>query len=305
MNELSIQHKQALELHQKILVSAQLAQQNLYEMCSALKQMRDDKLYKELGYSNFEEYCTCETPFSKRQAYKYISVIENISLENVKSTSHLSIEKLSLLASVSQSEQAEIAEKIDLEQTTVKQLKAEIDKIKAEKKDCEEEAISLRTSLSASKTRISTLEQQNSDYKAQIDELESKPIEVAVAEPSDNERRLQETIKSLEAENIRHYDELEAQYREDEKIVREQAEKDKQDAINQLTAEYEEKLAKAQQNSTDTVQDDKQVFKAYFSIAFDSFGRMLEFAKKSADKDFFKEKIDKLISNLQMQNENI
>ncbi len=47
--------------------------------------------------------------------------------------------------------------------------------------------------------------------------LKNRPIEVAVAEPSDNERRLNETIKALERENIKHYDELEEEYRNNEK----------------------------------------------------------------------------------------
>lgn len=57
MSELIIseQHRQAVELHQKIMISANLAQQNLFEMCTGLKTMRDNKLYKELGYSNFED----------------------------------------------------------------------------------------------------------------------------------------------------------------------------------------------------------------------------------------------------------
>lgn len=57
MSELIIseQHRQAVELHQKIMISANLAQQNLFEMCMGLKTMRDNKLYKELGYSNFED----------------------------------------------------------------------------------------------------------------------------------------------------------------------------------------------------------------------------------------------------------
>ena len=53
----SKQHQQAVELHQRILTSANLAQQNLWDMCTGLKAMRDGKLYKELGYNNFEDYC--------------------------------------------------------------------------------------------------------------------------------------------------------------------------------------------------------------------------------------------------------
>ena len=57
---ISNEYKSAVELNQKIIITAQAAQQNLYDMCIMLKQMRDDKLYKELGYANFEDYCENE-----------------------------------------------------------------------------------------------------------------------------------------------------------------------------------------------------------------------------------------------------
>ena len=59
-NKLSPQYGKALELHNKILVSAQLAQNSLWDMCAGLKEMRDGKLYRELGYKNFEDYCGAE-----------------------------------------------------------------------------------------------------------------------------------------------------------------------------------------------------------------------------------------------------
>ena len=135
MSELIIseQHRQAVELHQKIMISANLAQQNLFDMCTGLKAMRDNKLYRELGYSNFEDYCENEVGFSREQGRKYISIIENISLENANSSWHLGVTKLALLATISEQEQQEISEKINLESTTVKQLKAEIEKLKSEK----------------------------------------------------------------------------------------------------------------------------------------------------------------------------
>ena len=92
---LSEQYKTAAELNQKIIFAAQMAQQNLFDMCRMLKQMRDDKLYKELGYQNFEEYCENEVGFSSRNARNYISIIENISEEKRKTFSAVGTSKLS------------------------------------------------------------------------------------------------------------------------------------------------------------------------------------------------------------------
>ena len=108
-NELKTQYETAIELNQKIIITAQMAQKNLYDMCVLLKQMRDDKLYKELGYQNFEDYCEQEVGMKRRNAYNYISIIEKT--ENVQSIAHFGMTKLSLLASLSEPEQKEIQEK--------------------------------------------------------------------------------------------------------------------------------------------------------------------------------------------------
>lgn len=325
MSEITVseQHKQAIELHQKIIVSANLAQQNIWDMCNGLKTMRDNKLYKELGYQNFEDYCETEVGFNRTQAHKYISIIENTS-ENVYSSKHLGVSKLYLLSTISEPEQAEIAEKLDLENTTVKQLKAEIDRLKDEKQEATDKSIDYCRQLNNAKKDADYYKQQadtskesyrnienqlaeekNKNFKLtnKVQELENRPIEVAVAEPSDNERRLNETIKALERENIKHYDELEEEYRNNEKIVRKQLENEKQEALRKQKEEYEERLKNVQ--TADGSSDDKDVFKAYFSIAYDSFVRMLDFAKQSQDKEFFKGKVEHLINALATQNTNL
>mgnify|MGYP000282548459 CR=1 FL=1 len=319
MSEITVseQHKQAIELHQKIIVSANLAQQNIWDMCNGLKTMRDNKLYKELGYQNFEDYCENEVGMKRRNVYNYISIVEKINAENVQSIAQIGMTKLALLATISEPEQAEIAEKLDLESTTVKQLKAEIDKLKSEKHEsqsklstAEKQRLDAENRLKGVREHNSLLEQQlrsergkNKDLTSKVEELESRPIEVAVAEPSDNERRLNETIKALERENIKHYDELEEEYRNNEKIVRKQLEDEKQEALRKQKEEYEERLKNVQ--TADGSSDDKDVFKAYFSVAYDSFVRMLDFAKQSQDKEFFKGKVEHLIEALATQNINL
>lgn len=314
---LSKQYIEASKLHQHIIASAELAQQNLFEMCTGLKTMRDNKLYRELGYSNFEDYCENEVGIKRRNAYNYISIIEKINPENVQSIAHFGMTKLSLLATISEQEQQEISEKINLESTTVKQLKAEIEKLKSEKASKQIELSEAKRNASSAQVRLhetsvelerkckkcEELSDRLDDANEQIKELENRPIEVAVQESSDNERRLQETLKALERENIKHYDELEKQYREDEQAVRQMLEKEKQEALLKQREAYEEKLNSLQADNNGG--DDKDIFKAYFSIAYDSFNRMLEFAKHSKDKDFFKSKVKNLIEALTTQNSNL
>lgn len=303
MNEITAQKQQAIELHQKILVSANLAQQNIWDMCNGLKTMRDNKLYKELGYQNFEDYCENEVGMKRRNVYNYISIVEKINTKNVQTFAQISKSKLMLLATISEPEQAEIAEKLDLENTTVKQLKAEIERLKDDNLNLSMNYDKMQSDKIKLSKENSKLEIANGVLREQVEELESRPIEVAVAEPSDNERRLNETIRALERENIKRNDELEAEYRENEKIVRKQLEDEKQEALRRQKEEYEERLKNVQ--TVDGTSDDKDVFKAYFSIAYDSFIRMLDFAKQSQDKEFFKGKVEHLIEALATQNINL
>lgn len=116
----------AYEVDASIKQGAQLAQQGLYQMAQGFKRMRDEKLYISLGYETFEQYCEEETGLKRAQVYNYIGVAENISEKFVYSGRQIGIKKLTLLSKLSPDEQTEIAEKVDLENTTVKQLKKKI-----------------------------------------------------------------------------------------------------------------------------------------------------------------------------------
>ena len=302
-NELSASYSKALDLHNKILVSAQLAQNNLWDMCAGLKEMRDGKLYRELGYQNFEDYCGAEFNMTRMQAHKYISIIENCNRENVNSSLHFGVTKLYLLSTLSEAEQEQITEENDVETMTVKQLETEIRELKeknaALKLDldelAEEHERTCEQATADSKT-ISGLRQNISALNQTIEELESRPIEVAVAEPSDDVRRLKETIRSMEADTARQMERMENEHIADVRQLHERNREETEKQLAALREQYEQKLAEA----TAADGDDRQAFKAYFAAAYDSFNRMLEFAKASENKEFFKNKINKLIASYEM-----
>jgi len=272
--------EQALELHNKILVSAALAQQNLWDMCSGLKQMRDGKLYKELGYQNFEEYCNEEFNMSRRNAYHYISVVENISPENVKTFSHFGRSKLMLLSTLSEPEQEKITEENDVESMTVRELEKEIRELKeknsALKLDLDElaeehERTCEKANEDVNKYRsgLRIAEAQNDELRDQIKELESRPIEVAVAEPSEDVRRLKETIKSLERSTEEQMERMENEHIED---VR---------GIHKRYKEQIEKLEKKLSEQSDNKSDEEQAaFDIYLSYAHDALFNLVGCASR-------------------------
>lgn len=157
----------AQELHQKILIHAQLVAQNLWEMCSSLKEMRDSKYFYNLGYMNFDDYCREALGIKRSQAYQYISIANKLSGDFVQSTGQIGVEKLALLASISDDEREQVMEQTNVESVTVRELKEQIKGLQAEKQR-------LETDLSESSEVRETLEHSNLVLKHQNSEYVKK-----------------------------------------------------------------------------------------------------------------------------------
>ena len=290
MNELSAEYIKAVELDRRIKTSAQLAQQSLYDMCMGFKEMRDSRLYKELGYSDFGEYCEQETGFKRTNVYNYISVAENLPEDFVHSSGQIGIKKLTLLSTLSDEQRETITETTDIENTTVKELKAKIDSVKKQNDALHEE---MRYREEEHETKSQKFKERIAELEAEIKELESRPIEVAVETDSKEVANLKDAMRRVDLDWSEKYSKLEEDSLKDRRELlqkAERAEKDKQDKLSQLReeldrtkAEYEKKLAgKTEITST---QDDKAIFKAYLSTAVDSVTRLVDFVNEHNDSD--------------------
>lgn len=293
MNELSAEYIRAAELDRRIKTSAQLAQQSLYDMCMGFKEMRDSRLYKELGYSDFGEYCEQETGFSRMNVYNYIRVAEKLPQDFVNSSLQIGVKKLTLLAKLSDEERTELAENIDLESTTVKELKAKIDILQNERDRAMESNAEASHQVFMADKKVLEMKNKVTQLEAEIKELENRPIEVAVETDSKEVANLKDAMRRVDLDWSEKYSKLEEDSLKDRRELlqkAEQAEKDKQDKLSQLReeldrtkAEYEKKLAgKA---DTAPVQDDKAIFKAYLSTAVDSVTRLVGFVNENNDSD--------------------
>lgn len=326
MNEISVNYKTAAELNQKIIFTAQMAQQNLFDMCVMLKQMRDEKLYKELGYPNFEDYCENEVGFSRMQAHKYISIIENV--KNVNSSLHFGVTKLALLSSLSESQQEEIQQNVNVEDISVRKLKEEIARLKEESESAGQRAenerqrrISAETDLLSAKSKNRSLTHDLDAANSRINELESRPVEVAV-----------ETDTKTLAENERLQQELEAAHDRIDELSRNDLHYDienakatikslnrsltnlQQDSANELNRTRQkmqreinrlnEQLEK-QKSTVQTVEiiDTKEIFKAYYKNAIGAFNAMLEAVSGFEDAGFCITKIEELLNILNKKTE--
>lgn len=290
MNELSAEYIKAAELDRRIKTSAQLAQQSLYDMCMGFKEMRDSRLYKELGYSDFGEYCEQETGFSRMNVYNYIRVAEKLPQDFVNSSLQIGVKKLTLLSTLSDEQRETITETTDIENTTVKELKAKIDSVKKQNDALHEE---MRYREEEHETKSQKFKDRIAELEAEIKELESRPIEVAVETDSKEVANLKDAMRRVDLDWSEKYSKLEEDSLKDRRELlqkAERAEKDKQDKLSQLRAEldrtkaeYEKKLAGKVDAAP--MQDDKAIFKAYLFTAVDSVTRLVGFVNEHNDSD--------------------
>lgn len=219
---LSIQHKQADEyqeatlLHHKIMANAEIAAGALLEMCQALKEMRDKKLYLQLNMPTFDAYCEEKVGIKARQAYTYISTYEKLGSTVLQSNASLGITKLELIAQLPAPDRATELAEGTFEGMSVKAIKELVKKSKEQAEQLEslfsknellqtkaDESEEKYTEL-LSKSTAEELRNSNiiTELNRKIKELENRPIEVAVAEPSpeDIEKIRQQIKAELEAE---------------------------------------------------------------------------------------------------------
>lgn len=262
------EEQRAQTLHRQIVGYGEVICQSLYGMCTAIKQMRDSKLYKALGHSTFESYAQEMLSMTARQAYTYISIADKLSEDFVKSTSQIGIQKLYLLAMASEETRTEIAAHTDLESTTVRELKAQIAALKkqseqAEKSrtDAEKRAQGWYDRYSEQGEQIASLNAQIAEQSERIDELESRPVEVAVPEPSREVQNLQDAMRRIN----REHEEWSAKMQDDH--IRE---------IQRLHADY-----RRQMEAMKT--DGSAVFPVYLDAAADAVSRLSEWVKSHGD----------------------
>lgn len=286
-NTITDSYLKAVNINRNIIVNAQAAQMSLYEVCKGLKEMRDGKLYKELGYQNFEEYCEKETGIKYRQAFNFIKIVEAYG-ENLQPVAGLGTTKLALLASLSEEERTEITESTDLESVSKRELEEKIKEIR-----------SLNTKLDTAenekeslKEELGQISRERENLYRQVKELEARPIEVTVSEPEKDNPELNKLKSKIE--------QLDRDWEQKYKKLQEESKKDKvvddlrhSEELERIKAEYEQKLAEAEKaadriiSESDSMEDIKETFIAYFTGAIDSTNRLLQFLDNIDEEEIF------------------
>lgn len=292
------QYTEAYNLNVKIHTSMQAIQQNLYDMCSALKKMRDGKLYKELGYQNFEDYCENGAGIGRQHAYKYIGIIEKLPSDFVASMRQIGMTKLTLLTALTDDQREELTQTVDLESTTVRELREQIAALKEESELDRKERDNANDAAQRWKN---TAQSAQADNQRLEDQVQSLTDQVKEAEEAKERNRL--TLLDLMKKKTERVKELEAQIKELESAPQEIAVVDHTEEIDALNAEIES-LRQQLAEKPDTQlalgvepiyqTDSKALFKPYLTAAADAVNRLAEFIaqhQSDANYDFFMEKM--------------
>ena len=262
----------AVNLNYHIKAAAQVAQQSLYEMCMGFKEMRDSKLYKELGYSDFGEYCEKETEFTPRSVYRYISIAENLPSDFVTPVSQIGV---------------------------------------ADKSAAEAEASAAAQQAKSLEKAKNALSQQIAALEAEIKELENRPVEVAVEPAKDGVmdktafdnicKTYEQQLDKVQEDALQDTIRLNREHTEQMNSLKAENEKKLEELRSQLEAAKRE-----QSELTVSVPDSKETFKAYLATAIDAAKRLCEFiGNNSADsnhdlfvakaKQFFKKMTEEIV----------
>ena len=264
------EQQQAEALHKQIKSYGSIIMQSFYGLCTAIKEMRDTRLYRQLGYSSFEGYTEAELGMKKVQAYSYIAIAERLTEDFVQSTEQIGVQKLYLLAMAPEETRTEIVRQNDLTETTVRELREQITALQSAKETAEADAAQARDAAreaeeAKERNRLTLLDlmkkktERVKELEAQIKDLESKPQDVAVVD---------------------HTEEIDALHTE----------------IEQLRAQLAEKPDTQLALGTEPIwqTDSKALFKPYLTAAADAVNRLAEFIaqhQSDANYDFFMEKM--------------
>ena len=236
-------NRQAYLLHNQIMASGALVSQYLLSMCKDLKMMRDEKLYTELGYKDFGEYCDKAVGIGARQGYTYIQSLEKLGANVIEENSHLGITKLSLLAQMNPVDRIQAIESGELENMSTRDVKELV-----EKSNAQSEQLSLLTEeRDGLQSENEDLEELVHKLKTENEELKNKPTEIS---PEPSAEKIAEIRAEIEAElKDKHAAEMEsavkaAKAEEKEKTAK-KIQKAKEEGIKEADSKKEQEIADA------------------------------------------------------------
>ncbi|MCH5195919.1 MAG: DUF3102 domain-containing protein [Oscillospiraceae bacterium] len=225
----AIPQERAAALTSRINANARIAAETLVAIGRDLKAMRDEKLYTALGCADFGEYCDKHTDIRQRQAYNFIKCYETYG-KQLSELSGIGVTKLTLMTVLDEEDREELISSGDAENLSARELQEKIDELKSKykqltldygqvkdaKQDAEQEVDKLIAKMKALAVALKEEQEKNK-------ELESRPVEVAVQNPSDEEiKKIQDDAQKAAEKKLKA---AEKQHEKEIKELREDLEK--------------------------------------------------------------------------------
>lgn len=295
----SADYSQAVALTQRIIAHAQSMQQSLYEICKGLQEMHDTKLYRELGYERFEDYTEQEVGIRRRQAYSYIKIAETFGTQ-VQSIAHLGTTKLALLAALDEPTRQEVIETAEVENVSVRELKAQIAQLQSDKEQAYKKLNETSSELIRAETSRSELSTQNADLGQQLDAARERitAVERVKGEMAAEIKRLKEErqLRSYQRESLEdRIRELES--RPVEHAVQEVADPAQAARIAELEAQL--RAAAADVKRELSIETRLEMYWSAFDAVCDELEELLDVLTPAASRAAFYARLRKRIDDLE------
>lgn len=282
----------AQELNSRIKANAEIAAESIVRVGQDLKIMHDEKLYSALGYGDFDAYCKFEVKIGQRQAYNFIRCFETYG-EQLTGLQHLGITKLTAMLALDSEEREELIESGAAESLSVRELEQRVKELQSkceqltfdlgEKSKEENKLDKMRNEMEKLQAELAAQKDIQAKKDERIKALESKPVEVAVQKPSDEEieKIRQKAAKEAKAAAAKQYRKDLEELKERETTMRltavEAARKESAAEIKRLKSENAA-LQSSAKNPAPNPDDKKQTAKFYIAVCLQNFNSAVEVA---------------------------
>ncbi|MGN0581530.1 MAG: hypothetical protein ACI4KB_02385 [Oscillospiraceae bacterium] len=181
-NELTVKDR-AVKVDSEIQFWANQLNTAVYQIGKNLAIMKDEKLYEQLGYETFEDYCFEKYELKHSQAAKYLAVYNKLGETYLTEHSEAGIQKLYMLSQLSEEDRENVEG--SPEDLTVNELKAEIERVKQEREGIQMQLFELQ-------------EKEKTAEEKMQEEIERKAEEKATEQTVAARKRIDELSQKLE-----------------------------------------------------------------------------------------------------------
>lgn len=200
--------ERAVKLTRQIISNGNIAASCMVEMGRDLKTVRDERLFSEMGYESFEEYCEKKVGVGKRHGYNFIQVFERFGEEKLAQLQGLGITKLLDMAKLDDEEVSDLMQNNNVAELSTRELSAKVEEYRnkyeqltlqlEEEKSKNVESASLESRVEELRKQLEAARQANENMKSGAHNAE-KHFEEQKAVLLKEKEALSEQVRKLES----------------------------------------------------------------------------------------------------------